>query len=183
MKHFRKHVMTTFLSCCSLAIASPAQAQSFDPRAPLGQLIQAFQVCGPPMVYQMLSPQLFQLIGQQTGGSGCYREIAAAGPIINMQILDYREFPLGPLYVIRVFHNAGPVDWFIGFNRFNGKVESLNFQAGQSTPPNIGTGPSGGGGGGSPPNPNPTPPPTSSGGGSTGGGGSSDGCQLYPAMC
>src|SRR5690348_11489019 len=93
-----RQILAMVLALAFLSSALPVRAQGFDPRPVLGQLITAFQNCGPPAVYQMLSPQLFLTIAQQTGGQGCYQQIRAAGPIQNMQILDQRQFPIGPLY-------------------------------------------------------------------------------------
>lgn len=148
-------------------------AQAFDPRPVLGTLISAFQNCGPPAAYQTLSPMLFQLISSQTGGSGCYLAIQAAGPVQSMQVLDQKQFPLGPVYVVRVAHSAGSVDWFIGFNKMTGQIEYLSFQAAQGQAPTVSTGPSTGSGGPGGPQP-PSPDPHGTG---------DSGCQLYPAMC
>lgn len=149
----------------------PVRAQP-DPRQPLSVLIAAFQNCGPSSAYQMLGPYLFQIIAQQTGGSGCYPQIARAGPITDMQIVQGQQFPVGPLYVIRVQHSSGVrADWFIGFNQVTGQVEYLSFQPVQGPPPTIAAGPSPSSGGPS------TPPPVD------GSAGNGEGCELYPAMC
>lgn len=177
-------VMAFVMFLATLAAPTGANAQGFDPRPVLHSLISAFQNCGPPQAYQVLSPQLFQLIAAQTNGQGCYPQIRAAGPVQNMQVIDQRQFPIGPLYVVRVFHPNFAVDWFIGFNQFTSRVEYLSFQAAQGQPPTVATGPttpiggqpSGGGGGGQPPPSGGQPP---GGGGGSGG----DGCDLYPAMC
>jgi hypothetical protein len=163
-----------------LLFATPIHGQQSDPRAALGQIIQAFQLCGPPHVYQMLSPQMLQLVAQQTGGSGCYPAIRAAGPITHMQILQQQQYPTGPIYLIRVTHQSGPVDWFIGFNQFTSQIEYLSFQPPQ-TGTSIQTGPSPSAGGPGPvTSPLPTLPQPPGGGV---GGGQTDGCSLYPAMC
>jgi hypothetical protein len=171
--------MRCFIRCLCLALlafSSSAWSQGFDPRVPLGELIQAFQNCGPPAAFQMLSPQLFELIAQQTGGRGCYPEIQAAGPIQGMEVIDQKMYPVGPVYVIRVTHSAGSVDWFIGFNQSTGRVELLTFQPATSSQPTVEDGPQDDHKGG-----NPTTP---SEGGSQGGSKSSQsGCELYPAMC
>jgi hypothetical protein len=112
-------------ACCT----SQTTAQVFDPRPSLSILVSAFQRCGPPQAYQLLSPYLFSLVAQQTSGQGCYPAIAAAGPITGMQVIDSATFPAGPLYVVRVTHAAGPVDWFIGFDRISSKVIYLTFQS------------------------------------------------------
>ena len=164
------------LCLIALLASSNAWSQGFDPRVPLGELIQAFQNCGPPGVYQMLSPQLFMLIGQQTGGRGCYPQIQAAGPVQDMQVIDHKMYPLGPVYVIRVTHSAGAVDWFIGFNQSTGRVELLMFQPAAGSPPKVVEGPQDDHGGASP-----TKRP--SGGGGSAPKSSEDGCDLYPAMC
>ena len=171
-----------------LALASltpmKVQAQAFDPRQPLAILISAFQNCGPPQAYSLLAPQLFSMVYQQTGGSGCYSDIAGAGPIAGMQMLGAQDFPIGPLYLIRVAHQGGAVaDWFIGFNRSTGQVEFLRFQAPQQSgpPPSISAGPAPTGSG---PSPAPAPVPAPVGGGGGGGtSGGNPGCELYPAMC
>jgi len=161
--------------CLCLGPVVPANAQGFDPRPALGQIISAFQNCGPPQAYQILSPTVFQAVAQQTGGTGCYAPIRAAGPVRSMQVVDQRQFPIGPLYVVRVTHPGGPVDWFIGFNQFSGQVEYLTFQPAQTQQPTITTGPAPGAGGPTPtPEPTPRPAPPS---------GTDEGCTLYPAMC
>jgi len=160
------------LAMCLFA-QTPSAAQ-VDPRAPLHQLISAFQNCGPPQAYQILSPQLFQAIAMQTGGSGCYQQIAMAGPVMNMQTLDQRQFPNGTMYVVRVQHAQFAVDWFIGINHY-GQVDYLNYQnaATGGPAPTIATGPGPTSTGPSPTAPAPTRPS----------GGTQDGCTLYPSMC
>jgi hypothetical protein len=161
-----------------------------DPRVPLGLLIQAFQNCGPPAVYQMLSPQLWQLVYVQTGGSGCFAQIRAAGPVQAMQVLDQQVLPNGTVWVVRVVHLTGAtVDWFIGINRL-GKVEVLTFQNPQQAAPSVATGPVLPLGGGIPTAPAPatptpvSPAPSPPAQPPTGGGGNTNaGCALYPAMC
>lgn len=171
--------LTAVLSAYTLcANADSAFAQAFDPRPALGQIIQAFQNCGPPPVYQMLSPQLFQIVAQQTGGSGCYAQIQQAGPITNMQVVSQQQYPVGPLFVVRVSHSSSiTADWVIGFNQFTSKIEYLTFQAvPQNQPPVTIPAPSPGGptgGGGPPPSPPSGTPSTPSG----------DGCDMFPAMC
>lgn len=138
------------LLATALCLCGPTRAQSaFDPRQPLAVLIHAFQQCGPATSFQALAPPLWNLIYQQTNGSGCYPQIAGAGQIVGMQVIDGRQLPLGPIYAIRVTHSGGPtaaagsVDWFIGFNQYSGKIEYLNFQnvvANQNL--SIATGPS-----------------------------------------
>ncbi len=138
------------LLAAALCLSGPARAQPvFDPRQQLAVLIQAFQQCVPSPAFQVLAPLLWNIIYQQTGGSGCYPQIAGAGPVVGMQVIDSRQLPLGPVYAIRVTHAggpaaaSGPVDWFIGFNQYTGKVEYLTFQnvvSGQT--PSITAGPS-----------------------------------------
>ena len=117
--------LTMTFFCCTWR----AEAQVFDPRPTLATLISAFQQCGPPQAYQLLSPYLFTLVAQQTGGQGCYGPIAAAGVVTKMEVIDGATFPAGPLYIVRVTHAAGPVDWFIGFDKISSKVIYLTFQS------------------------------------------------------
>lgn len=117
--------LTATLLCCTWR----AEAQEFDPRPALSTLISAFQQCGPPQAYQLLSPYLFSLVAQQTGGRGCYAPMAAAGVVTKMEVIDHALFPAGPLYIVRVTHVAGPVDWFIGFDQTSSKVIYLTFQS------------------------------------------------------
>jgi hypothetical protein len=150
-----------------------------NPTVILGEMISAFQNCGPPQAYQMLAPQLFQIISLQTGNAGCYPQIRAAGPVQNMQIIGQQMFPIGPLYIIRVQHPSVTVDWFIGLNQFTGQIQFLTFQPAAATMPTIATGPtpSGGGSAQSAPAPAPsaptqsapTPAPST--------------CSLYAGMC
>ncbi len=173
--------LATIAGASLIAALIPAKAQGLDPRPILGRMISAFQNCGPPQAYQMLSPQLFQLIAQQTGGAGCYPQIQAAGPVQGMQVIDQRQFPIGPLYVIRVTHPSATADWFMGLNQFTSKIEYLSFQSAGAQTPTISTGPTGpaGGSGGSRGG---SGGGTGSGGGGSGSGGGA-GCDLYPAMC
>lgn len=175
----RKGLCKAFLGVAIWAsLIGPSRAQ-VDPRTILAQMISALQICGPPAAYQMLMPQLFQIIYQQTGGSGCYADIRAAGPIVNMQVLAQQMFPVGPLYIIRVQHQSGvTVDWFIGFNQFqNYRIQLLMFQTAAGAAPTINTGPLNIARGGSdtvdPPPPvnsqTQTPQPAS--------------CSLYAGMC
>ncbi len=113
----------------ALAVSGAAQAQTFSPRTSLRSIITAFQVCGPQQAYHALSPYLFAVVAQQTNGSGCYLAIAQAGPVTSLQVKDRKEFPIGPLYLVRVTHAGGTkADWFIGFNNSTGKIEYLSFQ-------------------------------------------------------
>lgn len=162
--------------------ASPARAQGFDPRPSLGQMITAFQRCGPPAAYQLLSPQMFQIVAAQTNGAGCYRDIAGAGPVLKMEVLQQADFPIGPLFLVRVTHQGGPVDWFVGFNRFSGKIEYLSYQQIQGTPPSIQSGPAPSAGG---PGTDATPPVRSAPRGGTGdkGGSQPEECSMFPTMC
>jgi hypothetical protein len=69
------------------ADGSFAQAIDYAPESNLRALISAFQNCGPPITYQMLSPTVFTAVAQQTGGSGCYPAIAQAGPVESTRII------------------------------------------------------------------------------------------------
>lgn len=133
-----------FLVATSMLISGSAHAQMPDPKTSLVNIIEAFQNCGPTQAYQALSPYLFQVIKNQTGGTGCYQQIAMAGPITKTEIIDNQTFPLGPLYIIRVTHYTGiRADWFIGFNAMTGKIEHLTFQSViESRQPTIDNGPS-----------------------------------------
>jgi len=107
-----------------------------DPRPVLGQLISAFQRCGPPIVFQYLGAQLFQTIAFQTGGSGCYPSIASAGQVINMQVINGNQLPAGPVFAVRVTHQSGIIaDWYIGLSNYTGKVEYLNYVAASADTP------------------------------------------------
>jgi hypothetical protein len=159
-----------------VAGAPDARSQNFtpqtDPRPVLSQLIQAFQNCGPPQVYQWLGLALFQTISAQTGNSGCYANIRSAGFVTNMAVTGVQMFPAGPVFSVRVNHQTGVVaDWFIGFSNFTGKVEYLNYQAAvnsgpaptpQTVPSNRGEIPN-------PPSQDNRPQP--------------GGCEKFPGMC
>ncbi|MEJ0060788.1 MAG: hypothetical protein WDM79_14945 [Terricaulis sp.] len=166
--------MIAFLSCLSAPLS--ASAQGFDARVPLSQLISAFQNCGPPQVYQMLSPQLFQAVAMQTNGMGCYAQIAQAGPVVGMQLIDQQEFPNGTIFVIRVTHRAAVVDWFMGVNRFTTQVDYLNYQNATGPAPSVETGPSQSQSVG--PSPVETRRPSTPSSNDV-----PDGCELYPTMC
>lgn len=149
----------------NIAAANPVQI--------LHSLIQAFQNCGPPYVYQVLSPQLFQSIFAQTGGLGCYAGLQQLGPVVGSQVVGQQPYPSGPIYTVKVQHSAGyRTVWLIGVSNFTQKVEALSFnfdntQAPLDTPrpqPIPSPQPK--------PDPSPSPPPAPS-----------DGCKLYPAMC
>jgi len=133
------------LSISSLAL-SDASAQQFgtntDPRPILGQIISAFQNCGPPQVYQMLGMQLYQVVWNQTMGRGCYQEIARAGPVSQMVVANNSMLPDGPVFAVRVTHSSGIVaDWYIGLSNFTGRVEYLTFTGAGAAMPNASQGP------------------------------------------
>jgi hypothetical protein len=130
----------------------------------------------------MLNPQLFQTIRAQTGGRGCYAEIAAAGPVVDMRVIGQQRLPAGTVSAIRVTHQSGSVDWFIGITDL-GVVEILTFQPAGSSLPSVSRGPQQPQGGDNPPSQpsGPSIPGPSTGGG--GAGSDSDGCRLYPSMC
>jgi len=182
---------------CALALAAcnDTVAQQFDPRIALGQLIQAFQNCVASPAYLMMGPQLYQTVWLQTGGTGCYPTIRAAGPVQNMQVIEQQALPNGMVYAIRVVHAYGSsVDWFIGINQFTGKVDYLNFQTAQQALPSVSIGPVNGGA-----IPMPAGSGATSGGSAPAGGdrvnlppaqpppkkpeGKGDGCDLFPSMC
>jgi hypothetical protein len=166
-------IVGAFVFMCP--ICAPSQAQSLDPRGPLLQLIQAFQVCGPPQVFQMLSPSLYEQVVLQTSNTGCYPQIRQAGPVVDAQVIGQQNFPVGPVFMVRVAHQSGQMDWFIGFNSFTGKVELLSYQPAANAT-SIESGPSSRSKG-------PSSTPRSPSPQSSGEGDSDDGCKLYPAMC
>lgn len=152
-----------------------ARAQG-SPEQFLYTMISAFQNCGPPQVYQSLSPQLYQQVYFQTQGSGCYFQIQQAGPVQNIALIGSQNFPIGRLFQLRVSHSNTTVDWFMGVNHVTGQIDYLNYQnlVSGSPAPTIATGPTPDGG------PSPAPviqstPSTSPT--------STDGCDIYPAMC
>lgn len=160
-----------------------AKAQG-SPEQLLYYVISAFQNCGPPQVYQSLSPQLYQQVFLQTQGSGCYFQIQQAGPVQQIVLIGSRDFPVGRLFQLRVSHPNTTVDWFMGVNHLTGQIDFLNFQnLVPGTPaPTIATGPTPDGGPSPMPANQPTPAP------STGSEPSPtttpvDGCDIYPAMC
>lgn len=97
-----------------------------DPRSVLSALIQAFQFCGPPQTYSLLGPVLYQTVWMQTGGRGCYQQIAALGPVRSLTILNRTNYPNGPIYTIRSDHQAGTFFWQIGISLASQKVEYLS---------------------------------------------------------
>lgn len=170
---FRRLMLTLAVAAGAAAVMTAAHGQQPDPRQVLATIISAFQNCGPPQAFQWLSPQLYQSVYMQTGGSGCYWPIRQAGPVSSMQVMSQQQFPAGPVYQIRVQHPSTAVDWFIGISQFSGRIEYLNYQAAQGPPPDISTGPTPDGG----PSPPPDTPPTNEPSDDT------DGCTLYPSMC
>jgi hypothetical protein len=110
-----------------LVLASSAQAQAPDPRGALSALIQAFQNCGPQHVYQLLGVQAFQVVYQQTGGSGCYVQVQQLGPVTNMQVTNVAQYPAGPISTFRVTHSTGWTSyWQIGISTYTNRVEYIN---------------------------------------------------------
>lgn len=154
--------------CLLGASGSPAQAQFSDPRGYLGTLIQAFQNCGPSTAYQGLSPQVYQYIAMQTGGSGCYQAVKLLGQANKLTVENQVMMPVGPLYSVRVEHSGGMQSiWRIGFSQISGQVEYINFQPLQ---PIVGPEPLDP----KPPDPKPLPKP---------GRETLDGCVIYKVMC
>jgi hypothetical protein len=179
----RRFLAVLALVYAAAAPGRPAGAQPFgpatDPRPIVMQIIMAFQNCGPPQVYQMFGQQVFQAVWAQTGGSGCYPAIQAAGPVTNMQVTNVQMMPAGPVFALRVNHGPIAADWFIGLSNYTGRVEMLTFQdARTAMPPPVLQGPAPGPnmqtGGTLPPPPVATPPPS---------GPRPQGCELYPVMC
>ncbi|WCS23897.1 hypothetical protein LOK46_22510 [Methylobacterium sp. NMS14P] len=152
------------MAVCLLGVSwSPAQAQFSDPRGYLGTLIQAFQNCGPSTAYQGLSPQVYQYIAMQTGGSGCYQAVQMLGQVNKLTVENQIMMPVGPLYSVRAEHASGTQSiWQIGFSRISGQVEYINFQPAQTSQ------------GPKQPDPKTLPKP---------GRETLDGCVIYKVMC
>jgi hypothetical protein len=100
-------------------------ASGFDPVRVLEGLVLAFQNCGPVDAYSILSPTVFDAVRVETGSTGCYPQIQAAGQIIGMQLISALQRNEGPLYRIRVFHAAAISDWVIGIDTKTARVDSL----------------------------------------------------------
>jgi hypothetical protein len=125
-----------------LSISSVIAQDEDEATETLEELITAFQNCGPPQAYRVLSPNLWNIVRMQTNGLGCYQQIMAAGPIVETEVIARQDFPLGPLYIIRVYHPSVAADWFVGFNGQTSNVEYLTFQAAnQNNEPTIAAGP------------------------------------------
>jgi hypothetical protein len=163
--------------------ATPAAAQpGGDPRPMLFQLIAAFQQGGAQPAFQSLSPAMYQTVWSETGGRGFYPLLAQLGLVTGGTVHGRQEFPVGPVYAVRVQHQFGASDWYIGFNRLTNRIEYFASQPAVSNqpeprldtppPPRIDA---------PPPRQEPrdtpakTPPskPTES----------TAGCDLYPTMC
>lgn len=96
-----------------------------NPVRVLEGLVLAFQNCGPVDAYSILSPTVFDAVRVQTGSTGCYPQIQAAGPIAGMQLISALQRNEGPLYRIRVFHAAAISDWVLGIDTKTARVDNL----------------------------------------------------------
>lgn len=125
--------MSNFLSKAllisfSLLVASPLAAQqhtSSQKKAILRQLINAFQVCGPPSVYQILGQAVFQAVAMQTQNTGCYPQLRILGPVQNISQTGSQEYPAGPVDEFEVQQQNGTSYWQMGISDTTGKVEWL----------------------------------------------------------
>ena len=120
------------------------------------------------------------MVFQQTGGTGYYVTIAQLGQVTGAQVYGRQEFPVGPVYAVRVNHQYGAVDWYIGFNRATNVIEYIASQAapvGQPLP-QVQTPPP-------PPSTSPvsTPAPAAPAVQAPPAAKSGEGCDLYPTMC
>jgi len=177
-------VWLAFTLAIGSVTAAPAQVEP-DPKQTLLTLTAAFQVGGPQPAFQWFSPSVFQLVYLQTGGSGRYPAIAQLGAATGAQVYGRQEFPVGPVFAVRVQHQVGAVDWYIGFNRVTNQIEYISSQMATGGPPQIAA----------PPIPTNNPPqvqtpaaapaqtPAAGPRPPAPGGPQSEACKLYPAMC
>lgn len=117
------------LICASVTVSvSNADAQQLGYEQSLRTLIPALQHCGPPQAYQILGPQIFNLISAQTGGMGCFQQLQPLGGISDIEELSSVDLPAGPVKTMKVTHSNGmETYWQIGISQFTNKVEFLNF--------------------------------------------------------
>lgn len=109
------------------AQAALAQSGGLEPRRTLSTLIAAFQNCGPAIAYQMLGLQAFQIVFQQTGGTGCYPAVRQLGPVQQIEIVNTTQYPVGPFYTLRVTHQSGDKSyWQLGLGTATNKVEHIS---------------------------------------------------------
>lgn len=109
--------------------ASPLAAQQTYTEAQkkliLGQLINAFQVCGPPSAYQLLGQAVFQAVAMQTQNTGCYPYLQMLGRVQDVSRTASEEYPAGPVEEFEVQQQNGTSYWQMGISKFTGKVEWL----------------------------------------------------------
>lgn len=107
-----------------LIVPSIAKAQ-VDPKITLQGLIQQLSTGTPNPTWY--SPQLWAAIAAQTGGTGYYYQLAAAGPPGTITVSEQMVMPQGVLYKMRSKHSSGlTVEWLLGLNTFTNRIEYLN---------------------------------------------------------
>lgn len=177
-------LLATILSLLSPLLGRPAEAQNSIQQltAAVIQQLQTGRV-NP----QWYAPAVLQVVGQQTGNTGYYPQLAQLGPVTNIQVTAQTQLPQGIVYTMVVTHQAGASAWSIGTSNQTRRIEYLTFQAfssGAAPRPNPQPGhppqqPQ--------PQPQPVPTaPTGTGGTGqpTGGTGSvSEACQKFPNLC
>jgi hypothetical protein len=152
---------------------SASYAQSLDPRPYLLNFIRQMQTGTPSQ--GLIGPALWNLIAQQTGGSGYYPVLAALGPVTEIAVQQQVDLPQGTVFAMTSRHAQGICGWHIGIGSMTGKIEYSSFFVG-SSPPALPAGPSPAPSPGQPPGPTPQPTPSKP---------PSDtpACQKYPDLC
>ncbi len=132
-------------------LPSAALAQA-DPRMILQGVIQQLSSGTPNPTWY--GPQLWATIAAQTGGSGFYPQLAAAGVPTNIVVLQQQQMPQGVIFRMQSQHASGTgFEWLLGLNHFGNRIEYMNSNPLQANLPGPGPNPN------PPPNPNPAPLP------------------------
>ena len=162
------------VSICGLAYAGPAFSQ-VDPRTILQGVIQQLSTGTPNPTWY--GPQLWQTIAAQTGNSGIYPQLVAAGAPTNITVVQQQQMPQGFMFRLRSQHATGAAfEWLLGISSMSNRIEYMSSNPLQSGGPGPNPNPYPSPGPAPAPGPSPNPGPTTiPPGGSA--------CQKFPDLC
>ncbi|EEK3157001.1 hypothetical protein G9U60_004547, partial [Salmonella enterica subsp. diarizonae serovar 38:[k]:z35:-] len=104
---------------CSAAFIIILLVQSclaVDPRNVLASVI--YQLQTGTLMQNWYGPNLWQVMYQQTNGSGIYPQLRMLGPVQQVTLLESQGFPQGNVFKLRANHQAGTSDWVLGIGNF-----------------------------------------------------------------
>ena len=101
-----------------------------NPRVVLYQLIEQLQTGTSGSV--IYSPELREVIAQQTGNTGVYRSLLALGRVTSITMEAVMPMSRGTAYSMVATHSKGASTWQIGVASATNRIEYLEFRIGNS---------------------------------------------------